>query len=102
MDEAVRTVKKMGVGLDFLIANAGLMALPERTASADGIEMQIAVNHVGHFHLVTSLMDTLVASKPARVVMVSSLAHENSAEPRAFLTSDTLEMKPYKAWSTCE
>ena len=66
-----------------------------------GAEMQVGTNHLGHFHLVTSLMDVLVASKPARVVIVSSLAHENSPNPKAYLTSDNLE-SPYVPWGTCE
>ena len=57
------------------------------------------MNHLGHFHLITSLTDTLVASAPARVVLVSSLAHEHSPNPRAFLESDNLEM-PYNPWGT--
>merc|ERR1712070_951136 len=59
--------------------------------------MQVAVNHLGHFHLVNQLMDVLVASAPARVVVVSSCAHEDAKTPRAFLESENLEV-PYQAW----
>lgn len=99
VDQAVRDFKAMNLKLHYLIANAGIMALPERTVSVDGYEMQVAVNHLGHFHLVNQLADTLVASAPARVVFVSSLAHEDATTPRAFLESDNLEM-PYAAWGT--
>eukprot|EP01084_Bolivina_argentea_P273976 466818_1 len=37
--------------IDFLICNAGVMAIPEFQASTDGYEMQFAINHLGHFYL---------------------------------------------------
>ncbi|MEZ4474023.1 MAG: SDR family NAD(P)-dependent oxidoreductase [bacterium] len=58
--------------LDGIIANAGIMALPTLTR-IHGYEAQFFTNHVGHFVLVTGLVDRL---KPAgRVVMLSSGAH---------------------------
>jgi NAD(P)-dependent dehydrogenase (short-subunit alcohol dehydrogenase family) len=99
VDKAVQDFRAMKLKLHYLIANAGIMALPTRTASVDGYEMQVAVNHLGHFHLITQLTDILLASAPARVVLVSSLAHEDATSPRAFLESDNLEM-PYDPWGT--
>jgi len=61
--------------LDVLLNNAGVMAMPFRL-SADGHEMQFAVNHLGHFLLTTELLDMLEASAPSRIVHVSSLAHK--------------------------
>ena len=46
--------------LDMLINNAGIMALPERTPTKQGLESQVGVCHVGHFLLTKILM-------PARV-----------------------------------
>ena len=61
--------------LNLLINNAGVMALPHRRETADGFEMQIGTNHLGHFAL-TGLLMPLIASTPgARVVSVSSGAH---------------------------
>ena len=60
--------------IDFLINNAGIMALPEYTESADGIERQFAVNHLGHYYLTMLLLPILVKSK-ARIITVSSRAH---------------------------
>ena len=61
--------------LDGLINNAGVMA-PPREETADGFELQIGTNHLGHFALTGLLMDSLLASHhEARVVTVSSMAH---------------------------
>ncbi|HEX8497727.1 MAG TPA: oxidoreductase [Actinomycetales bacterium] len=60
--------------LEVLVDNAGVMALPKRILSADGFEMQMATNHLGHFALTGLLLPALVAGS-ARVVSVSSNAH---------------------------
>jgi NAD(P)-dependent dehydrogenase (short-subunit alcohol dehydrogenase family) len=51
------------------------MALPTKELSAQGYEMQFAVNHLGHFALSVGLHDAGVMSRDARVVSVSSQAH---------------------------
>ncbi len=61
-------------GLDLLINNAGVMAIPRR-ATADGFEMQFGTNHLGHFALTGLLLPALVARPRSRVVTVSSGAH---------------------------
>lgn len=60
--------------LDVLINNAGVMAIPRRT-TADGFEMQLGTNHLGHFALTGLLLPLLFAAPAARVVTVSSGAH---------------------------
>jgi NAD(P)-dependent dehydrogenase (short-subunit alcohol dehydrogenase family) len=60
-------------GLDLLVNNAGVMAIPRRE-TADGFEMQFGTNHLGHFALTGLLLDRLVARPGARVVTVSSIA----------------------------
>jgi NAD(P)-dependent dehydrogenase (short-subunit alcohol dehydrogenase family) len=60
--------------LDVLINNAGVMAIPEKR-TADGFEMQIGTNHLGHFAL-TNLLLPRIAD---RVVTVSSGAHRMGA-----------------------
>ncbi len=60
--------------LDVLCNNAGVMALPYRK-TADGFEMQLGTNHLGHFALTGLLLDLLLATPGARVVTVASGAH---------------------------
>jgi len=57
--------------IDLLINNAGIMGVPRRL-SAQGHELQFAVNHLGHFALTVGLLDRLGASPDARVVTVTS------------------------------
>ncbi|XP_060726030.1 retinol dehydrogenase 12, like isoform X2 [Tachysurus vachellii] len=61
--------------LNILINNAGVMACPY-AKTADGFEMQIGVNHFGHFLLTFLLNDLLKRSAPARIITVSSMAHK--------------------------
>jgi NAD(P)-dependent dehydrogenase (short-subunit alcohol dehydrogenase family) len=58
--------------IDVLVNNAGVMAPRHRRVSADGHELQIATNHLGHFALTGLLLPALGS---ARVVTVSSNAH---------------------------
>ena len=61
--------------LDCLINNAGIMASPFEL-SKDGIELQFATNHLGHFLFTTHLIPALERSKSPRIVNVSSVAHK--------------------------
>jgi NAD(P)-dependent dehydrogenase (short-subunit alcohol dehydrogenase family) len=60
--------------VDILVDNAGVMATPERRTE-DGFEMQLGVNHLGHWALTALLMPALLAAPAARVVSVTSTAH---------------------------
>lgn len=60
--------------IDILVNNAGLMAMPERQTS-DGYEMQLGVNHLGHWTFTALLMPAIIAAPAARVVTVTSTAH---------------------------
>ncbi|MEV0648026.1 oxidoreductase [Phytomonospora sp. NPDC050363] len=59
--------------IDLLVNNAGITGL--RGHSADGHEIQFAVNHLGHYALTGLILDRLLAAPHARVVNVSSIAH---------------------------
>jgi NAD(P)-dependent dehydrogenase (short-subunit alcohol dehydrogenase family) len=60
--------------LDLLINNAGIMGTPYRQ-TADGFELQMATNHLGHFALTGLLLDRIVTTERSRVVTVSSHMH---------------------------
>jgi len=60
--------------LDLLINNAGVMA-PPRSTTADGFELHMGINHLGHFTLTGLLLPLLEAAPAARVVTVSSTFH---------------------------
>jgi NAD(P)-dependent dehydrogenase (short-subunit alcohol dehydrogenase family) len=63
-------------GIDVLCNNAGVMAIP-RQETADGFEMQLGVNHFGHFALTGHLLSELGESDgESRVVTQSSGVHE--------------------------
>jgi NAD(P)-dependent dehydrogenase (short-subunit alcohol dehydrogenase family) len=53
-------------GVDMLVNNAGLMAVPER-ATADGFEMQLGVNHLGHVALTARLLPQLLRAAHGRL-----------------------------------
>ncbi len=61
--------------LNVLVNNAGGIFYG-RQVSGDGIEMTIALNHLGYFRLTHELRDLLVASDSARIISVSSGAHQ--------------------------
>ena len=60
--------------LDVLINNAGIMMCPY-SKTADGFEIQMGTNHLGHFALTGRLLPLLQKTKGSRIVTVSSLAH---------------------------
>jgi WW domain-containing oxidoreductase len=80
--------------LDAIIANAGIMALPERQVK-HGLELQFLTNHVGHFLWVTGLLDRL--NERARVVILSSRAHER-AYPEGIRFEDLAAAREYTPW----
>ena len=76
--------------VDLLVDNAGVMATPEQR-TADGFEMQIGTNHLGHFALTNLLLPQITG----RVVVVSSDLHRNG---RIDLDDLSWQRRPYKAW----
>ena len=76
--------------IDVLINNAGVMAIPERR-TADGFEMQIGTNHLGHFALANLLLPRI----RDRVVVVASGAHRMG---QIRLDDLNWEQGGYKSW----
>ncbi|MCU1135175.1 SDR family oxidoreductase [Stenotrophomonas maltophilia] len=63
-----------GRPVDVLINNAGIMMPPRRMLSADGFELQMATNFLGHFALTNLLMPALLEAEAPRVSTVTSSA----------------------------
>lgn len=82
--------------IDVLVNNAGIMAAPERR-SADGFELHLATNHLGHFAWTAGLWPLLVRSR-ARVVTVSSLTHTMVKTVDLRSLSAKGAPRPYRRW----
>jgi len=84
VEDAAEEIADRAGQLDILVNNAGVMA-PPPDLTADGFELQIGTNHLGHFALTGRLLPLLLAAEAPRVVTLSSLAHHtapsNSASP---------------------
>jgi retinol dehydrogenase 12 len=62
---------------DVLMNNAGVMALPQKSLTVNGIETQMGTNHMGHFYLTEKMMPKIFAARGRpRIVNLSSVAHE--------------------------
>jgi NAD(P)-dependent dehydrogenase (short-subunit alcohol dehydrogenase family) len=84
-----------GAKVALLINNAGIMAIPKRRLTEDGFEMQLGVNHLGHFALSGSLLPALLRANSPRVVTVSSMAHRTGRMDFSDLQSE----KHYSPWT---
>lgn len=80
---SLESIKKFADGvlesekhIEVLINNAGIMRCPKQLTN-DGFEMQLGVNHLGHFLLTNLLLDRLKASAPSRIVNITSISHKD-------------------------
>ncbi|XP_044265896.1 retinol dehydrogenase 12-like [Tribolium madens] len=85
--EFVKQFKYEQPRLDILINNGGVMRTP-KSKTKDGFEMQLGVNHLGHFLLTNLLLDRLKESAPSRIVNVSSVAHKKGKINKEDLNSE--------------
>ena len=89
-------VKALNTPIDMLICNAGVMAVQELRIY-NGVEMQFAVNHLGHFLLVNQLLQPVISADNGRIVILSSCAH-NGAPPEGIDFDNLDGSKSYSPW----
>jgi NAD(P)-dependent dehydrogenase (short-subunit alcohol dehydrogenase family) len=66
-------IQELVQSIDIIINNAGVMAIPERSFSVDGVEMHLATNFLGHFLLAKLLHPQLAAAAHgSRVINITS------------------------------
>jgi NAD(P)-dependent dehydrogenase (short-subunit alcohol dehydrogenase family) len=82
--------------VDLLVANAGVMAMPQRT-TVDGFELQFGVNHLGHWAFTAHLLPALLRAPAARVVTVTSTARHRA---RRLDPADPHLRRNYGAWAS--
>lgn len=93
--KCVEQVRALRRPLNAIICNAGIMALP-KLQQKYGYELQFFTNHIGHFLLVTSLLDQL--ADDGRVVVVASDAHKGA--PDEGIQFDNLSgERGYRPWA---
>ena len=83
--------------LDLLVNNAGIMMTPS-SRTADGFELQLGTNHLGHFALTGLLIEALERGTNSRVVTLSSIAHKSGEIHFDDLQLDS-DYSPTKAYS---
>jgi len=63
--------------IDYVFNTAGVMAVPTYQTSKEGVEMQFASNHLGHFLLTNLIMPKILAAgEGSRIINVSSTGFE--------------------------
>mgnify|MGYP000476834615 CR=1 FL=1 len=85
LDQVREFAKEITQPVDILMNNAGLMG-PDFSLSIEGIESQMATNHIGHFLLTSLLWEQLEQSASPRVISVSSVVHRKGR-----IRADSLE-----------
>ena len=91
---AAQTILAGHERVDLLVNNAGVMAMPQRT-TVDGFEMQLGVDHLGHWAFTAHLMPALLRAPSARVVTVTSTARFMG---RPLKPADPHMRHRYRAW----
>ncbi|WP_375002555.1 SDR family oxidoreductase [Aeromicrobium sp. CTD01-1L150] len=75
-----QTALSDGTPIHVLINNAGVMTPPDRRVSNDGLELQLATNHLGHVALVARLMPLLQAGRARITSQISIAANQHSIQ----------------------
>jgi len=96
--EACEEIISTEGSIDVLLNNAGVMAIPNREETKEGFEMQLGVNHIGHFMFSRLLLPHI--NKGGRVVTVASTAHEGGDIDKGDINySEGRQYTPWGAYS---
>lgn len=88
-----------GQSLDLLINNAGVMALPKRELTVDGLELQFAINYAGAFALTALLFPHLKQQHGTRIIHTSSVVTHQAKMEFDNLQSERKYKQPYGTYS---
>lgn len=94
VETAAREITAAHDRIDILMCNAGVMAVPQET-TVDGFDVQLGINVLGHWALVSHLLPLVVATPGARIVTLSSTAQHTG---RALNTDDPHMREGYSEW----
>lgn len=85
--------------LDVLLNNAGIMTVPYGSTK-DNLELQIGVNHFGHFYLTMNLISLINKTKDSRIVNIASIAHKyGNINKNTFEYGENKKYSKIKAYS---
>lgn len=83
LESAVELILALGVDIDIIFANAGVVGDPEDT-TASGLNKTFFVNHIGHFALITGILSCIKQDHASRVIIQSSVAHFTASSPSSY------------------
>jgi NAD(P)-dependent dehydrogenase (short-subunit alcohol dehydrogenase family) len=83
--------------IDILVNNAGIMVPPRYSTTADGFELQMGTNHLGHFAWTAALW-SLLRRSDARIVTVSSLTHATVGSIDLTTLTSEGSARRYRRW----
>jgi len=76
--DCAQAIEKKEQKIDILVNNAGIMACPYQQ-SKDGLEMQFAVNHLGHFLFTNLLFNAMSTGDDSRIIVVASSLYKKGS-----------------------
>ena len=87
VERAADAIARSHPRIDVVVNNAGAR-YDHYTATADGLEMTFAGNHLGHFLLTCLLLDRLMAATQGRVITVASSSHADASGTDRWMLSE--------------
>lgn len=95
--QAAQELKAKCPKIDVLINNAGCY-VSDLQLNVDGLEMQFATNHLGHFLLTNLILENVKAAGKARIINLASIAHKSTRELN--LDDINYEKEEYGGWKS--